>query len=148
MANELTPKQEKFAQLLGTSTITQSDAYRQAYDASNMSDEVIWNEASLLAKNHEVSMRIEELRNQSKEHLKYDAEAHFKELNELKALALVPSGEFGTIDVKAGIKATELKGKLVGLYTDQVKVAHTGGINVQIVTGGANVTNPTPTAQA
>ena len=56
----LTPKQEKFAQLwheLGN----KSEAYRQAYDCSNMSDETINARASKLSKEYKISIRFSEL---------------------------------------------------------------------------------------
>lgn len=133
---KLTAKQEKFAQLLGTSSITQSDAYRQAYDAKNMTDKSIWEKASELANDGKVSERIAQLKAEYQTHLKYDAEAHFRELEELKQLALVPRGKDGDVDVKASIKATELKGKLVGLYTEKTELTMPQGISVKIVTSG------------
>ncbi|MCT8565509.1 terminase small subunit [Glaesserella parasuis] len=58
----LTPKQEKFCQLyieLGNA----SEAYRQSYDCSKMSNEVIAVKASeLLNKNGNVTVRLEELK--------------------------------------------------------------------------------------
>jgi len=142
MANELTPKQEKYAQLLGTSTITQSDAYRQAYDCENMDDKTIWEAASRLAADSKVIARIEELKAESKRHLKYDAEAHFRKLEKLEALALTPMGKDGDIKVGDAIKAVVEQGKLVGLYTEKTDVVHHGAINVEIVTGGTLVKNP------
>ena len=133
---KLTGKQEKFAQLLGTTNMNQSDAYRMSYDAENMSPEAISEEAYRLTKHPEVSLRISHIKNESQLHLKYDAEAHFKELEELKKLALTPMGKDGNIDVKAGIKATELKGKLTGLYVEKSEVKYPQGIDVKIVTGG------------
>lgn len=132
----LTSKQEKFAQLLGTSSITQSDAYRQSYSAKNMDDKTIWEEASRMAADPKVHARIAQLKAEYQTHLKYDAEAHFRELEELKQLALVPRGKDGDVDVKASIKATELKGKLVGLYTEKTELTIPQGISVKIVTGG------------
>jgi len=61
MANKLTIKQEAFANLyiqLGNA----SEAYRQAYDAENMSEGVIWTEASVLLKTPKVSTRVDELK--------------------------------------------------------------------------------------
>lgn len=58
----LTPKQEKFCQLyieLGNA----SEAYRQSYDCSKMTTEVINVKASeLLNKNGKITVRVEELR--------------------------------------------------------------------------------------
>lgn len=62
----LTIKQERFAQKyveLGNA----SEAYRQSYDCEKSSDEVIWNEASTLLKNHEVSIRVDSLKSKAAE---------------------------------------------------------------------------------
>jgi phage terminase small subunit len=63
MADKLTIKQEKYAQGLFTG-MTQREAYKQAYDASGMSDKCIDEEACLLAANPKVAQRIEELTNE------------------------------------------------------------------------------------
>ena len=57
---KLTAKQEKFAQEW-YATGNKSRAYRFAYDAENMSDVVINNEAVIVSQNHAVAMRFEEL---------------------------------------------------------------------------------------
>jgi len=65
MSNSLTPKQEKFSQKfveLGNA----SEAYRQAYDAENMSPEAIHEEAYRLTNNPDVALRIEHLQELSR----------------------------------------------------------------------------------
>lgn len=59
---KLTEKQEKFAQLVGAEGINQSEAYRRAYSAENMSDRAVWVEASKLSTRPDISLRIAELR--------------------------------------------------------------------------------------
>ena len=58
----LTAKQEAFADAVATGDAnTLTDAYRGAgYSHENMKPQVLWNEASKLANNPEVSVRIEE----------------------------------------------------------------------------------------
>lgn len=56
----LTPKQEKFIQNI-VKGMSQRQAYKDAYDAENMKDETIDNEASKLFNNNEVSTRYQEL---------------------------------------------------------------------------------------
>lgn len=58
----LTQKQERFCQNI-VSGMSQSDAYRDAYQNTKMSDKTIWEKASVLAKKDKVRERIEELRN-------------------------------------------------------------------------------------
>jgi len=57
----LTAKQEKFCQSIADG-MNQSDAYRSAYSTTNMSKQVLWNKAFLLADRDEVGVRISELR--------------------------------------------------------------------------------------
>lgn len=63
-ANErrLTEKQERFCQCYLDTDGNASEAYRMAYDASNMQPNSIWNAASLLLDNPKVSQRIDEIR--------------------------------------------------------------------------------------
>lgn len=58
--NELTPKQEKFIQNV-VSGMSQRQAYKDAYDAANMSDETIDKEACLLFNSPKISERYQEL---------------------------------------------------------------------------------------
>ncbi len=58
---ELTPKRQKFAMGVASGK-TQSDAYRDAYKAANMTAKQIHEEASKLAAIPKVSQRIKELR--------------------------------------------------------------------------------------
>lgn len=60
----LTAKQEKFSVNV-FSGMTLTDAYKDAYDAENMTDKQIWEEASKLAKNPKVAQRINNLRNEA-----------------------------------------------------------------------------------
>jgi hypothetical protein len=56
----LTPKQEKFAQVWHA-TGNKSEAYRQAYNAKNMTDAAINDEAYRLSVNPEITLRFAEL---------------------------------------------------------------------------------------
>ena len=57
----LTAKQEAFAQGIADG-LNQSDAYRSAYNAGKMKDNVINVAASKLMRDHKVSIRVSELR--------------------------------------------------------------------------------------
>lgn len=61
----LTPKQEKFAQLV-VSLGNQSEAYRQAYDLSNNDAEWIASKASVLCSEVNIRQRIKEIKEESK----------------------------------------------------------------------------------
>lgn len=56
----LTPKQELFVQNL-VKGMSQREAYKNSYNAENMKDEVIDNNASTLFKSNEISVRYKEL---------------------------------------------------------------------------------------
>lgn len=58
--NELTPKQEKFIQNV-ISGMSQRQAYKESYDAENMSDETIDKEACLLFNSPKIAERYKEL---------------------------------------------------------------------------------------
>jgi len=67
MADKLTVKQEKYAQLLFVKELSQTDAYKSVYNCDNMSDKTIHENASRLANNSKVAARIAELTNEFKE---------------------------------------------------------------------------------
>jgi hypothetical protein len=58
---KLTAQQEKFAQALADG-MSQADAYRTAYNASNMKDATIQNNAYKLMQNNEVATRVAALK--------------------------------------------------------------------------------------
>lgn len=62
--NLLTIKQEKFCLYYVDMDGNASEAYRMAYDTSNMKPETIWSAASRLLKNSKVNARINEIRAQ------------------------------------------------------------------------------------
>lgn len=109
---KLTAKQEKFCQCI-VKGMNQSDAYREAYDCSKTKDENIWCNASKLMSDTKVIQRIEELKQEVVECIKYTVDDSFKELNELLDMAKK------TENVNAALKAVELKGKLANLYKEK-----------------------------
>ncbi len=58
----LTEKQERFCQFYLDTDGNASEAYRMAYDTSNMQPNSVWNAASLLLDNPKVTQRIDEIR--------------------------------------------------------------------------------------
>ena len=63
---ELTDKEERYSQLV-VKLGNKSEALRQSYDCSNMTDKTITEKASRLSKKHNISTRIEELREEEKQ---------------------------------------------------------------------------------
>ena len=112
----LTAKEEKFCQGI-VKGLSQADAYRQAYDCEASSNETIHTEASLLRKDPQITQRIDQ----------------FKELNEIKELALTPSGDKGELDLTTAGKMVVKKGELMGLYKGQLDIS--GSVVVEWANG-------------
>ena len=107
----LTAKQENFVELL-TQGRCQTSAYRSAYDTQNMSDKTVWEEASRLRRHPKVSTRILELDKEKEERRRLQAFSREERvLNELERIA------FGDGPVASKLKAMELLGKHIGLFT-------------------------------
>jgi hypothetical protein len=104
----LTPKQEKFAQLVAGGA-TYSDAYRGAYDVENMADSTIWSRASELAADGKVSGRIKALKESAAIDALWSLELSIK----TKRQALKIGIDKG--DSRAIIQASESLDKLCGL---------------------------------
>lgn len=105
----LTIKQEKFFGLfveLGNA----SEAYRQAYNASKMTEKQIWEEASKLLKSPKVAQRLKEFREKQEEKLQITVNDLIKELEETKKVALAAM----IPQCSAAISATMGKAKLLG----------------------------------
>ena len=75
----LTAKQEAFCQGIADG-LGQADAYRAAYDAEGMKDNVIYARASELMKNGKITDRIKELRSQVQEKQLWSREMSVKAL--------------------------------------------------------------------
>lgn len=109
---KLTPKQEKFCQNIAKG-MTGAEAYKKAYNPPTMSKNSIWVEANRTSNVPIVSLRIKELQKQAEEEVKYTARDSFLNLEFAQSQAL----EQG--NMAAYLKAEELKGKLLGLYTEK-----------------------------
>lgn len=62
----LTPKQEEYCRNRALKKMTQKDAYRNAYNASNMTDNAVAVEACRLEDNPNVALKIKELEDEQK----------------------------------------------------------------------------------
>jgi hypothetical protein len=85
-----------------------------------MSDEVIWKEASNLMKDRKVSVRIEELRKEITQEIKFTIEDALREFNEAQENLRLQNNWVGFG------KITTEKAKLLGLYEND------GGVNVSV----------------
>jgi hypothetical protein len=117
------PQREKFAQLRANGS-SQYEAYLEAYPKSKeWSRNVVDVKASELASDGKVLVRIndlkEEIKNKIQDELVYTARQSFDELERLKGL----SAGLEKPDIKAAIKAEELRGKLARLYVEQKELS-------------------------
>lgn len=113
--NNLTPKQEKFAQLyveLGNA----SEAYREAYD-SKAKPECVHVNASKLLSDARVSLRVSELKGEVIERHRVTVDSLMEELEEARQLALATDAP------APAVSATMGKAKLAGL--DKQIIDHT-----------------------
>jgi hypothetical protein len=112
----LTAKQECFciAILNGTGW---SEAYRQAYDAENMSAASIHREAYALATNPKIASRLEraEREKQAEQRMQRLSRAE-RVIEKLEQIALRSGDTDGT-----QVRALELLGKTLGLFVDRVE---------------------------
>ncbi len=106
----LSPKQENFAIAVVQGT-SQADAYRQSYNSVNMENATIYVEASRLARNPKVSLRIEELlREKDVDRRMQAVKLEDFVLDQLKHESLTARSD------SARVRALELQGKTIGLF--------------------------------
>jgi phage terminase small subunit len=115
----LTDKQEAFVQAY-LSGENASNAYRQAYDADGMKPSTIWENACRLLASGKVSARIMAINEEREEHRRMQqvSRAEFV-LQKLTSIASSAENSGTTV------RALELLGKHVGLFTDKVEVSTT-----------------------
>ena len=106
----LTAKQMKFVEEVSEGG-SQSNAYRKAYDTSQMAPKTIWEEASRLRSHPKVAARIMELEAEKEARRRMQAlSREDRVLQELEKIA------FGDGPASGRLKALELLGKHVGLF--------------------------------
>ena len=118
----LTVKEEEAAQAFIENGGNKSAAYRTAFDAENMADKTIWEEASRIFKKPKVAARVIELMEGHQERHNVTVDSLTKELDEARSLAQSveqPAAMTGAIMGKA---------KLHGLITDNKKISGALGV--------------------
>ena len=120
----LTDKQEKFAQGIAKG-LTQTDAYKEAYDCENMKSETITNSAYKLMQNGDIVARIEKLKERALKRYDLTVDDLIHELEEARDMGKLNS------QVSAMVSATMGKAKLLGLITDKQEVK--GNMNVTMM---------------
>jgi phage terminase small subunit len=125
MASEdLTPKQLKFCEKyieLGNA----SEAYRQSYDAENMLDKTVWEEASRTLADHKVAARIMELQEIHRLRHEVTVSSITAELDESRQLATADKQHSAAITASMG------KAKLHGLIVDRNEHSGPGGTPIK-----------------
>lgn len=126
---KLTDKQQAFVLHYSINGNNASEAYRSAYDCSNMSDEAINVEASKMLKHPKVTLWIKQAESNVQQvfedEIKYSAKDCFDELAEVQKRARKSVNSY-----QHEIKAIELKGKLAGHFVDKHKVESVSLIDV------------------
>ena len=108
----LTAKQETFAQKI-VEGMNQADAYRSAYNCKNMSDNAIYVNASKLAADAKVTLRIKELRDELAKPTIMSAQERLEWLTRI-----IKSDEESTSDK---LKAADIMNKMQGEYVTKVE---------------------------
>lgn len=115
----LTPKQEKFCQSI-VKGLNPSEAYESAYDTKNSSKETIRVNAQKLLNDTNISLRIDELRKEVTQEIKFTVADALKEFNEAQENLRLQNNWVGFG------KITTEKAKLLGLYEND------GSVNVSV----------------
>ena len=131
MSSKLTLKQEKYVQNL-IKGMSQRQAYKNAFDTSNMKDETIDNKAYLLLKKDEVRVRYEELTKKAED------EAIMSAIERKKWLSDVIKGNIKHISYSGNgdeyeneayisdkLKAVDLLNKMDNSYQQNIKIEGT-----------------------
>ena len=115
----LTGKQEAFAKLVAGGAVL-SDAYRECYSADTMKDSTVWSEACRLGQNPKVSARIKDIQADMEQ-------SHRTRLlrREEWVLKSLQEEAVSADNASSRIRALELVGKTVGMFTDRIEQAET-----------------------
>lgn len=108
---KLTPRQEKFVEGI-VSGKNPSEAYRQAYNTKQTPKEISV-DAQKKLKSPNIHLAIQQRKAKIEEELVYTAKDSFFNLELAQSEALAQG------NMNAYLKAEELKGKLLGLYTEK-----------------------------
>ena len=138
--NDLTPKQERFIQNI-VSGMSQRQAYKESYDAENMTDETIDKEACLLFNSPKIAERYRELIEELKDKAIMTATERMIWLTEVikdiqKEKVLVEDIEISkTADLNTKMKAMEILNKMSGEYITKVEadVKNDVTINIELI---------------
>ena len=114
MPNDLTPKQETFANAVASGK-TQADAYRAAYSAGKMKDATIQSKACILMKDGKVRARVDELRKPIAKKAQITLESHLEDLQKLRNMAVKEK------QYSAAISAEIARGTAAGVHGEKTE---------------------------
>ena len=117
----LTAKQETFARKI-VEGMTQSDAYRAAYNTKKMTDKSVWEKASELANDVKVAERVKELRDQIATKSIMTAQERLEWLTEL-----IRNPE---VCIPDKLRASDQMNKMQGEYSQKVEADVKGEMNI------------------
>jgi len=115
--NGISPKQSAFAGFVVEGD-SYTDAYRKAYNASKMKDQVVWNAASRLAKNEKVQGYITALKKKDATAVK----AHDKLSKAWILERLQDEAQNDRNPAATRVRALELLGKTSGLFDESTHI--------------------------
>ena len=119
----LTPKQELFVQKI-IEGMSQADAYRSAYSCKNMSDNAIYVNASKLAADAKVALRLKELRDMSAKPSIITAQKRKEWLTEVI--------NDPNVDINARLRASDQLNKMEGEYVQKVETELKNAVSIHI----------------
>jgi phage terminase small subunit len=122
---KLSQKQEDFAKAIALDGMKQIDAYKASYSAKNMSDDAIYVEASRLAADPRIALRIKELSKEADSPRVMNAKKRREKLTELA----------NSDDPNVAMKAIDLLNKMDGEYVQKIAadVQTETTINIELV---------------
>lgn len=121
--NELTPKQERFIQNI-VSGMSQRQAYKDAYDAENMTDETIDVRACELFNSSKIKVRYQDLIS------KLEDETIMTAIEKRRMLKEMAMNKENSITDR--IKAIDTDNKMAGEYITKVEADINSDININI----------------
>lgn len=126
----LTAKQEKFVRNL-VQGMSQREAYKNSYDASNMADKTIDEEACRLFNDCKINARYRELQERLDKHTIMTAQERLEYLTEIiQGLQLDNNDTPADLNIK--LKAIDIMNKMQGEYVQKIEADVNSEVNITI----------------
>lgn len=126
----LTAKQEKFVRNL-VQGMSQREAYKNSYDAENMTDKTIDEEACRLFNDCKINARYRELQDRLDKHTIMTAQERLEYLTEvIQGLQLDNNDTPADLNIK--LKAIDIMNKMQGEYVQKIEADVNSEVNITI----------------